>query len=273
MERTLDPWLNGASLIDIYGWNSLAIFDGCHKKVSMLITKNKWKQQLPNIPTRSIQTVNNITIYNNVKQDFWYWTLNSQGNFTMKSAWKHFRRRHNEYEWAKVIWDKSCAPKMSICYNKLSTKEKISKQSPNIYQSCVLCSNNIKNRDHLFFNYSYSRKLLEELILKFRICTGNNIDLHNILDNIIQAQSNHTSSNQIINIIFTTLIWNTWIGRNSRMFRGIKFSVKLRPKLIIQDSKFLLSHQLRPNKLNSEMILILEELNITADLLSTFRPP
>lgn len=167
---------------------------------------------------------------------------------------------------------------MSTCFllairNKLNTNDRISKWSPNIDQTCVLCSNHNEDRDHLFFNYTYLRKMLDDLMSKFKINVGNNYDLSNVLETVYQAQNNNSTSNQTINIMFASLIWNIWCERNSRVFNGIELPFKLRLKHIIQDSKLLIQHNLKPQSLSSEMKLILKESHIASDPSTSFRPP
>lgn len=68
-----DPWLNGNSLIDKYGWNCMRTLNGCHKQVVQLISNNKWKQNLNFIPMQSHNEVRKTPIHNNMKQDYWWW--------------------------------------------------------------------------------------------------------------------------------------------------------------------------------------------------------
>lgn len=93
-----DPWLNGSSLVENYGWNFMAVYGGCNRKVCTLISGNKWKDHLEHIPTQIRNIVHNIKIHNHRQKDFWVWSLNNNGMFSMMSAWKHIRSIHKEYK-------------------------------------------------------------------------------------------------------------------------------------------------------------------------------
>lgn len=81
-----DPWINGSSLIDNFGWNSMSVLRGCSKKISMLISDHEWKQHIPHIPTQMHSVIHNITIHNQMQKYFWCWLPNSNGQFSLKSA-------------------------------------------------------------------------------------------------------------------------------------------------------------------------------------------
>lgn len=110
-----DPWIEGQSLVDKFGWKSMIIFDGHSKKASTLISRNKWKDHLDRIPTQLPQTVTNIKIHDQMPHDFWFWTPSNDGHFSLKSTWNQIRSKNLDFNWTKIIWDKYYASKMSTC--------------------------------------------------------------------------------------------------------------------------------------------------------------
>lgn len=135
------------------------------------------------IPLQTQNTVKTINIHNHMQRDYWYWMPDKNGQFNSKSAWNHIRTKHNELNWIDDIWDFKCAPKMSICgplekLNKLHTKDRVSKWNSAIDKCCVLYNNQIKDKDHLFFNCPYSKNLLEETMNKIDPNYGNSVDFN-----------------------------------------------------------------------------------------------
>lgn len=65
-----DPWLNGTSLIDKFGWNCMVINGGCNKKVTSLLSCDKWKHNLSKIPAQIHHYIHNISIPDQKHQDF-----------------------------------------------------------------------------------------------------------------------------------------------------------------------------------------------------------
>lgn len=154
-EIWLDPWINGYSLVDSYGWTTMAISKGRDKKISTLIIGNKWKNYLEYVPIQIHNIVHNITIHAQKQENFWYWIPGKDGQFISKTAWNHIRVKNIEFNWAKIIWHKNNTPKMTTCallakLNRLNTKETITRWNNNVDQSCVFCLNQQEDRDHLF---------------------------------------------------------------------------------------------------------------------------
>jgi hypothetical protein len=274
-----DPWIQGSNLIDSYGWNTMRIMDGCHKAVSSLITNHSWKHRLNFIPINSHAEIRKIHIHQDMEHDFWWWLPTKQGQFSLKSAWSIFRTKHTEFEWSTVVWDKSCAPKMSTCAmlairDKLQTKYKISKWLPNIDKKCVLCSNQMEDINHLFFQCSYSRQVLDALLPKLNIQLNTNYDINSLLNSILQAQNKMKSPiKSIFNIFFTTIIWNIWGERNNRVFKGLEQPFQLRINQIILESKQLLQVKFQEHSVNEEEKLIISKLDPGLKLQDCFRPP
>lgn len=157
--------------------------------------------------------------------------------------------------------------------DKLSTKDGVSRWNSKIDCKCLLCLNHSEDRDHLYFKCSYSRQLLDIISRKLKINFGNSYDLNQILENICLNQNNQSLLNHIINIIFTTLFWNIWSKRNSRVFNNINLPMVVRLKLLFQDCKTLVQHFLGSNKSSPEIKLILNELEIDTGPSAIHQPP
>lgn len=89
-----------------------------------------------------------------------------------------------------------------------------------------------EDREHLFFNCVYSRKILSEILQKLNINIGNVPKFSQMLDIIWQQQNNNMIINHLKNIAFRTMIWHIWCERNSRVFKGIEMPFQFRSMLI-----------------------------------------
>lgn len=149
-----------------------------------------------------------------------------------------------------------------LCWQnyRLHTKDSVSKWNSAVDKHCVLCTNQIEDRDHLFFKCLYSRQLLEENINNIRPNYGNSVEFNQILENLCSNQNSNTLLNQIKNIAFTSIIWNIWCGRNSRLFKGIELPVQIRITHISHDYTQLMQTNLDRRKVNKELELIFANL-------------
>lgn len=154
-----------------------------------------------------------------MKEDFWFWLPNNTSQFSFCSAWNHIKNKYTELNRTSIIQDSCYAPKMSTCsllakFNKLNTKDRVSRWNNSIDQSCVLCLNHNEDRNHLFFICSHSRQMLEDIMQKLNIRIGNDFDISQILEIFCQNQYNNPICNHLKNIAFNSLIWNIQCDRN-----------------------------------------------------------
>lgn len=187
-------------LTDLCGCNSMNIIGDNHKNVSALLSNNTWNNHMDGMRSQMQYSIKNISIQKNKQTDFWHWIPNKDGKFNIISAWNHIRPKYIKFNWAKVIWDNKCAPKMSICtllakLNRPHTKDKLSKWNTDIDKYCTLCTNQIEDRDHLFFNCTYSRTLFGDIMNKLHLIFGNSVDFNHVFDN----QCTKQTSNMLLN--------------------------------------------------------------------------
>ncbi|XP_018488270.1 uncharacterized protein LOC108858918 [Raphanus sativus] len=88
--------------------------------------------------------------------------------FSTSETWKLIRAVHEKRDWSKCIWFSQATPKYAFmmwlaCLNRLSTMDRIARWNRGVDTTCVLCKNALENRDHLFFECSYSLQLWESL--------------------------------------------------------------------------------------------------------------
>lgn len=109
------------------------------------------------------------------------------------------------------MWDQYCAPKMSTCsllakLNKLKTKDRVFRWNNSIDRLCVLCRSQNEDREHLFFNCAYSKKILLDMVQKLNINIGTVSDISKILEIIWQQQNKNATVNHLTSVAYTTMI-------------------------------------------------------------------
>ena len=114
-----DPWLNGGWLKDCYG--DRAIYEmglGADVNVQPLIHDGNWR-----FPVPTSNTLMEIFQKFPQKVEPWsdfddevVWTLEDNGKFTLKSAYKMVCNLTNQtLTWPSLIWFKGCIKKHSMC--------------------------------------------------------------------------------------------------------------------------------------------------------------
>lgn len=131
----------------------------------------------------------------------------------------------------------------------------------------------LKDRDHTFINYVYSRQILEGIMHKLQINLGTSFDINSTLDTLCNKQNNNSLFNHIINMTFTSMIQHIWCERNSRIFKGIEMPAQIRNTLISQDCKILIQNKLDSNKISRELELILWNFDVRNSTSQDLRPP
>lgn len=91
-----------------------------------------------------------------------------QSNFSSKETWKQTRVPQPKVNWSARIWFTFNTPKYSFMawlavLNRLATGDRTQKWSTQHLSSCVLCTDPLESRNHLFFACSYSGEVWKGL--------------------------------------------------------------------------------------------------------------
>lgn len=136
-----------------------------------------------------------------------------------------------------------------------------------------MCANHAEDRNRLFFHCNCSRQIVEIIMRKLQINTGNYCDINQQLQILIQNQTSNHLFDSFKNIAFTTLLWHIWCERNSRIFKGIELPIQVRTMLTVQDCRYLMQRKSYSKKLSIEFKLILLNFGIVTDQTQDFRRP
>lgn len=93
-----------------------------------------------------------------------------KNSFSTEETWKLTRGEKERCVWAKGVWFPQATPKFAFMVwlanlNRLSTMDRIVVWNPGIDEGCVLCKNARENRNHLFFECSYSAQIWRSLAM------------------------------------------------------------------------------------------------------------
>lgn len=143
-----------------------------HVKVADYIRHDDWA--MPNPISRDLITMcSNLPDYKPKcnREDKVEWVLNSEKEFSCKSAWQALRTQYPQVEWAGLVWHKEYIPRCSlICWlaskNRLRTKEKLHRWGIVTDEVCVLCGQCREDRDHLFFRCVFLRQIWNDVLYK-----------------------------------------------------------------------------------------------------------
>ena len=109
------------------------------------------KGQSPKKQPRTIQEAKGVS-----REDIISWSLAPSGEFTVSSAWNHFRPKMPVVNWHYTIWFPQAIRRHAfivwmVIHDRLVTQDKLLKWGLINSLSCVFCRANVEDRNHLFF--------------------------------------------------------------------------------------------------------------------------
>lgn len=141
-------------------------------------------------------------------------------SFSTKDTRYLIREEHPLCDWHPTVWFKHATPRYSFIpwtaiHGKLSTGERILNWNSGADVSCGFCQDPLETRNHLFFEYAYSRVIWEALakgIMGDRFDTG--------WENILRLLSNASTWSKldlfITRHVFESAVHAIWRERNRR---------------------------------------------------------
>ncbi|GKV51281.1 hypothetical protein SLEP1_g57948 [Rubroshorea leprosula] len=153
----------GAQIVQDSGFSSQA-------KLEVVVNGNFWKWP----PARSpqlldIQIVLCDRLYPKERdKDIVIWIPSASRTYTAGRTWHWIRSKQSSVPWHRLVWFSRQIPKHSFIswlaiLDRLTTKARQKKWSPNIDDTCVLCNNGSETVEHLFFKCSYAKCVWKRL--------------------------------------------------------------------------------------------------------------
>lgn len=163
------------------------------------------------------------------------WQLNPDGEFTIQSAWNHWRSKFDKVVWHKLIWGPNSIPRVSFIvwmaiHERLNTGDRLQLFGLVPSSVCPFCQQSNENHSHLFFDCLFTAKIWHAIKTK---CNVNWPDLK--WPHIIPFATNETKRKSlrstIIKLAMLCSVYLIWIERNNRIFNQ-----ELKPEEVIVKS-------------------------------------
>uniref|UniRef100_M1AL57 RNase H family protein n=1 Tax=Solanum tuberosum TaxID=4113 RepID=M1AL57_SOLTU len=149
-----------------------------------------------------------------------WWTGNTGGSFSVKSAFNILRNKRAEFEWSTRMWSKGLPFKIAfflwrVWRRRIPTYDNLKRMKMQMVSKCYCCENGeLETMSHLLLTAPIAQKLWKQ----FASCVGICIDGLN-LQQLIFKWWEHKASNkleQIMKAVPTIIIWELWKRRNAR---------------------------------------------------------
>ncbi|KAL7181471.1 hypothetical protein ACSBR1_040377 [Camellia fascicularis] len=193
-------------------------------KVSQIIDGSSWKWPIPN--SWEIQELISSTPVgckpNPSSSDTALWKLTTDGQFSIQSAWNHWRKKFDKVVWHKLVWGPHRIPKASFIvwvalHNRLYTGDRLCMFVLAISSQCPFCLIPEESHLPLFFKCIFSSRVwcaIEAVCnIKWPVLGW---------PNIVTYATKETKGNSLrVNIIsnaFLCSVYFIWIERNNRIF-------------------------------------------------------
>lgn len=154
---------------------------------------------------------------------WWFIERSSSTLFSSKLTWEKLRPAAPTHGWAKAIWYPGYVPKHAFTFwvahlNRLPTRERTSRWSPNAPSLCCNCGTVTETKTHLFFQCPLSSTVWRLALHRF----GRN---HNFLDwpdmmDWISASSGPFSLT-LKRLVIQTVIYHLWCERNNMLHTSV----------------------------------------------------
>ncbi|KAL7197291.1 hypothetical protein ACSBR2_019886 [Camellia fascicularis] len=193
-------------------------------KVSDIVSGDSWKWPFPNsweirelisLTPRSFKPASSTN-------DTLFWTLNPDGNFSIQSAWSHWRVKKDEVAWHKLLRGPCFIPRVSFIvwfalHGKLHTRDRLKSFGMIDDDKCSFCQDHTENHSHLFFNCIFSHKVWNAIKVK---CNVNWPDIFwlDIVPIVVEESKKKTLKSVITRLALLSTIYHIWVERNKRIF-------------------------------------------------------
>lgn len=128
---------------------------------------------------RDRQLIVQVPLSNRLTSDSWYWNLDSDGDFTVRSCYRCLRgeREYVDKLFWKKLWGLTLPGKVLIflwrvCRNVLPTSATLVNRHVNIQSVCTWCHSHTEDAMHTLFTCSFAQEVWQSVGLQNLIPTG-----------------------------------------------------------------------------------------------------
>ncbi|XP_074305981.1 uncharacterized protein LOC141641209 [Silene latifolia] len=159
----------------------------------------------------------------------------ARGKLPLQEVYSIFHGTHHDLRWMAPILDGIVLPKHAFvttlaAHNALATVDNVCKRGVLIANRCVLCLRAAETRAHLFFGCSYSKDLMQQVLI-WQGTTRQVLSLKHELYKLALSR-NRSWRSKLARCSFSAAIYFLWQERNLRVFDGASRDVSTLVKRI-----------------------------------------
>ncbi|XP_020254179.1 uncharacterized protein LOC109831256 [Asparagus officinalis] len=125
-------------------------------------------------------------------------------------------------------------------YNRLATRDRLSKFGISSMEDCVLCSSEKETRDHLFFQCPFTAFIWKLCKLKLLLDSTVIQDLRTEALQIQQKFKVKNRTYKLARLVLSATVWHIWQERNRRIFHNQRMHKILVFRRLYEDINVLL---------------------------------
>lgn len=259
----LDAWTPFGNLMNYIGEGGPRQFRvPLHTTVAEVCSNGYW-----NLPSPRSENAMSLHIYLTTipvpdalgENDSVLWHVNGSAESTFSAAktWEVLRPSDTAKPWASVIWFKGAILKMAFNMwvahlNRLPTRARISRWSPQTSPLCCLCNTLEETRDHLFITCDYSAAVWSIALSRLNRCR--NFVSWSELMSWIRVSSARAPST-LRKVAAQATVYHLWKQRNNVLHNNVSIPAHAVFRLIDKEIRNIISARKDRNAFHGLMLL------------------
>ncbi|XP_077251955.1 uncharacterized protein LOC143891210 [Tasmannia lanceolata] len=151
------------------------------------------------------------------------WKPESNGKFSMRSAWEQIRQKNEKPCWFRSIWfhgyiPRHCMIAWQALQGKLSTIDRLQFLGSSRDTRCILCNQDQESHDHLFFKCAFSSWIWRNVLWRFKQRRNPANSLRAEEEWMRFTFRGKSQISTAFKIAYSAAIYSIWAERNCRIF-------------------------------------------------------
>ena len=220
------PWLEGMPIIFKHELQGIRIRRDFNNAKVGEVKEGTWDSILRRNSegTRILNVINQITFAD--QEDKHEWLVETKGKFCSNAVWQVFRQRGQEVGWANLVWSTKIIPRHQFIlwltfWERLSTRDRISKFMSIDDSKCLLCSMEDESIAHIFGNCSYAAPIWRRLAAALKINTWPT-NWEGICSLALTKAKGNSFTINVFKCYFGSIIYQIWMERNARIYSRVR---------------------------------------------------
>lgn len=173
-----DQWSPLGQLMDIMKTRRVVDMGiSVHETLGHVLNSHRRRRHRVEALNKTEDVIRDMSLKRSIGEDRALWRSTNgkfKQRFSTSKTWIQIREAHPQNDWHKRIWFKNATPKFSFIawlamYNRLATENRMREWNIGFSGECILCTQHLETRNHLFFTCQYLNYRNRSL----RVCFGN----------------------------------------------------------------------------------------------------